>query len=94
MCVPCFIKRELKHSLQIPIAQTEQAGSAYKTSFCHQNVREVEQVSTSFAQIKKVVKEQKTYLDANVSSSSNYIIKKTIIGLNIPIYILHEQYRI
>lgn len=94
MCVPCFIKRELKQTLQIPIAQTEQAGNAYKTSFCHQNVRETELASTSFTQIKEVVKEQKKHLDVLVSPSSNYITKKEGIGLNVPIYILHEQYRI
>ncbi|MGC4233660.1 MAG: hypothetical protein QM594_11835 [Niabella sp.] len=98
VCLPCSLKRELKQALHIPVSEVKHAEKPNKTVVCQTLVQE-ENRKTSVSFHKKDIQKYGTCFGPDVYSTLS--IRHNIIPLEeidisapIPIYILHEQYRI
>ncbi|WP_460687779.1 hypothetical protein [Niabella aquatica] len=98
ICLPCALKREIKQALHIPVASLNHAEKPDKTGICQTPVQEEHRkISVSFH--KKDIQKYGAGFGPDVYSA--FSIPHNIIpltGINvfasIPIYIIHEQYRI
>lgn len=98
VCLSCAIKREIKQTLNIPIASLEHSEKPDKTIVCANFTKNDGQKSSKSYQKKDLQKHHTTF---NFAFHQINLLKLTIFPLSgaktsvpIPIYILHEQYLI
>ncbi len=98
VCMPCSVKREIKQLLHIAVSDVEDLNKPNKDSVC-QNFIKAENRSFSISYQKKEI--QKSHTHYPLASQALHNIQHIDLPIEehyffafVPMYILHQQYRI
>lgn len=98
VCLPCSVKREIKQAFDIPVTHSEHSEQPNKAIVCLTfTKKENQKVSISYQ--KKVLPKHHykfgfAFYQTDVSLHTIFPHAEIKIPASVPIYILHEQYRI